>query len=119
MVAQGKSEAGLLMLKRVLIGENPCNVDKLFRKIKQFGFHGRQGGGVSGILRLYSGRRRGSGGGERPRLARAGFRQGVQRGAGRIEAVARRIDRDRPTRKQRSSQCLRAVCANGKICDFS
>lgn len=38
-----------LMLKRLLIGENPCNVDKLFRKIKQFGFHGRQGGGVCGI----------------------------------------------------------------------
>lgn len=38
-----------LMLKRLLIGENPCNVDKLFRKIKQFGFHGRQGGGVSGV----------------------------------------------------------------------
>jgi L-alanine-DL-glutamate epimerase-like enolase superfamily enzyme len=38
-----------LMLKRQLIGENPCNVDKLFRKIKQFGFHGRQGGGVCGV----------------------------------------------------------------------
>ena len=37
------------MLKSRLIGENPCNVDKLFRRIKQFGFHGRQGGGVSGI----------------------------------------------------------------------
>lgn len=38
-----------LMLKRVILGENPCNVDKVFRKIKQFGNHGRQGGGVSGI----------------------------------------------------------------------
>lgn len=38
-----------LMLKRLLIGENPCNVDRLFRRIKQFGFHGRQGGGVSGV----------------------------------------------------------------------
>ena len=38
-----------LMLKSRLIGENPCNIDKIFRKIKQFGHHGRQGGGVSGI----------------------------------------------------------------------
>ncbi|MBZ0301993.1 MAG: mandelate racemase/muconate lactonizing enzyme family protein [Anaerolineae bacterium] len=38
-----------LMLKRQIMGENPCNVDKLFRKIKQFGHHARQGGGVCGI----------------------------------------------------------------------
>jgi L-alanine-DL-glutamate epimerase-like enolase superfamily enzyme len=38
-----------LMLKSRLVGENPCNVDKVFRKIKQFGFHARQGGGVSGV----------------------------------------------------------------------
>ena len=38
-----------LMLKSRLLGENPCNVDKLFRKIKQFGHHGRQGGGVCGV----------------------------------------------------------------------
>ena len=38
-----------LMLKSRLIGENPCNVDKLFRRIKQFGGPSRQGGGVSGI----------------------------------------------------------------------
>ncbi|GAA3093043.1 mandelate racemase/muconate lactonizing enzyme family protein [Pseudonocardia yunnanensis] len=38
-----------LMLKSRLVGENPCNVDKIFRKIKQFGFHARQGGGVSGV----------------------------------------------------------------------
>lgn len=38
-----------LMLKRLLLGENPCNVDKLFRRIKQFGGHSRQGGGVSGV----------------------------------------------------------------------
>jgi L-alanine-DL-glutamate epimerase-like enolase superfamily enzyme len=38
-----------LNLKRVLLGENPCSVDKLFRRIKQFGGHARQGGGVSGI----------------------------------------------------------------------
>ena len=38
-----------LMLKRQLIGENPCNVDKIFRKIKQFGHHARQAGGVCGV----------------------------------------------------------------------
>lgn len=38
-----------LMLKSRLLGENPCHVDKLFRRIKQFGGHGRQGGGVSGV----------------------------------------------------------------------
>ncbi len=38
-----------LMLKRVLLGENPCNVDKLFRRIKQFGGQARQAGGVCGV----------------------------------------------------------------------
>jgi L-alanine-DL-glutamate epimerase-like enolase superfamily enzyme len=38
-----------LMLKSRLLGENPCNLDRIFRKIKQFGHHGRQGGGVSGV----------------------------------------------------------------------
>jgi L-alanine-DL-glutamate epimerase-like enolase superfamily enzyme len=37
------------MLKSRLIGENPCNVDRLFHKIKQFGGPSRQGGGVSGV----------------------------------------------------------------------
>jgi gluconate/galactonate dehydratase len=37
------------MLKSRLIGENPCNIEKLFRRLKQFGNHGRQGGGVSGV----------------------------------------------------------------------
>ena len=38
-----------LMLKSRILGENPCNVDKIFRKIKQFGHHARQGGGVCGV----------------------------------------------------------------------
>lgn len=38
-----------LMLKSRLLGENPCNVDKVFRKIKQFGHHARQGGGVCAV----------------------------------------------------------------------
>lgn len=48
-VRDGASKNYALMLKRLLIGENPCNVDRLFRKIKQFGGHARQGGGVCGI----------------------------------------------------------------------
>jgi len=38
-----------LILKSRLLGQNPCNVDQLFRKIKQFGGQSRQGGGVSGV----------------------------------------------------------------------
>ena len=38
-----------LMLKSRLLGENPCNVDRLFKKIKQFGGHSRQAGGVCGV----------------------------------------------------------------------
>ena len=37
------------LLKSRLLGENPLNVDKIFHRIKQFGFHSRQGGGVSGV----------------------------------------------------------------------
>ena len=43
------SKTYALMLKSRIIGENPCNIDKIFRKIKQFGHHARQGGGVSAI----------------------------------------------------------------------
>ena len=48
-VRDGASPSYALLLKSRLLGENPCNIDKIFRKIKQFGFHGRQGGGVCGI----------------------------------------------------------------------
>ncbi len=48
-VRDGASAMYALMLKTRLLGENPCNLDKLFRKIKQFGHHGRQGGGVCGV----------------------------------------------------------------------
>ena len=36
-VRDGASPTYALMLKSRLLGENPCNVDRLFRKIKQFG----------------------------------------------------------------------------------
>ncbi len=48
-VRDGSTKTYALMLKSRLLNENPCNVDKVFRKIKQFGFHARQGGGVSGV----------------------------------------------------------------------
>lgn len=38
-----------LMLKSRLLGMNPCNVEMIFKIIKQFGDHGRLGGGVSGV----------------------------------------------------------------------
>ncbi|GHU77693.1 D-mannonate dehydratase [Spirochaetia bacterium] len=37
------------LLKGRLLGENPCNVEKLFRRIRQHAGPARQGGGVSGI----------------------------------------------------------------------
>jgi len=45
-IRDGASPTYALMLKSRLLGENPCHVDKIFRKIKQFGGHGRQAGGV-------------------------------------------------------------------------
>lgn len=43
------SKTFALMLKSRIMGENPCNIDKIFRKIKQFGHHARQAGGVCGV----------------------------------------------------------------------
>jgi L-alanine-DL-glutamate epimerase-like enolase superfamily enzyme len=48
-VRDGGSKNYALVLKSKLLGQNPCNVDRLFRRIKQFGNHSRQGGGVSGV----------------------------------------------------------------------
>jgi L-alanine-DL-glutamate epimerase-like enolase superfamily enzyme len=48
-VRDGASKNYALMLKSRIMGENPCNVDKVFRKIKQFGGHSRQAGGVCGV----------------------------------------------------------------------
>lgn len=48
-VRDSASKTYALMLKSRLLGENPCDVDRLFRRIKQFGHHGRQGGGVSAV----------------------------------------------------------------------
>ncbi len=48
-VRDAASKSYALMLKSRILGENPCNIDKIFRRIKQFGGHARQGGGVCGI----------------------------------------------------------------------
>jgi len=48
-VRDGASPNYALMLKSRILGQNPCDVDKIFRRIKQFGFHARQAGGVCGI----------------------------------------------------------------------
>ena len=48
-VRDGASARYALMLKSRLLGENPCDVERLFKKIKQFGGHGRLGGGVCGV----------------------------------------------------------------------
>ncbi len=48
-VRDASSKTYALMLKSRLLGENPCDVDRLFHKIKQFGGPSRQGGGVSGV----------------------------------------------------------------------
>ena len=38
-----------LMLKSRILGENPLNVDKIWRKLKQYGGNGRQGAGPAAI----------------------------------------------------------------------
>jgi L-alanine-DL-glutamate epimerase-like enolase superfamily enzyme len=48
-VRDGASATYALFLKSRLVGENPCHVDRLFRKVKQFGAHARQAGGVCGV----------------------------------------------------------------------
>src|SRR6476661_4520728 len=48
-VRDGASATYALFLKSRILGENPLQLDRLFRKIKQFGGHARQGGGVCAI----------------------------------------------------------------------
>lgn len=48
-VRDGASPTYALFLKSRIVGENPLQVDKIFRKIKQFGGPARQGGGVCAI----------------------------------------------------------------------
>lgn len=48
-VRDGGDKRFALMLKSKLLGQNPSYVEKTFKSIKQFGGHGRNGGGVSGV----------------------------------------------------------------------
>ena len=48
-VRDAASKTYALMLKSRLLGENPCDVDRIFHKIKQFGGPSRQAGGVCGV----------------------------------------------------------------------
>ncbi len=48
-VRDGADERYALMLKSRILGENPCNVEMIFKKIKQFGGQARQAGGVCAV----------------------------------------------------------------------
>lgn len=48
-VRDGADERYALMLKSRLLGQNPCNVEMLFKMIRQFGGPSRQAGGVCGV----------------------------------------------------------------------
>src|SRR5437870_313768 len=48
-VRDGASATYALFLKSRIVGENPLQLDRIFRKIKQLGGHARQGGGVCAI----------------------------------------------------------------------
>jgi L-alanine-DL-glutamate epimerase-like enolase superfamily enzyme len=48
-VRDGADERYALMLKSRILGQNPCNVEMIFKIIRQFGYHARQGGGVCAV----------------------------------------------------------------------
>ena len=48
-VRDGADVRYALMLKSRILGLNPCNVEMIFKIIRQFGSHGRQGGGVCAV----------------------------------------------------------------------
>ncbi len=48
-VRDGADVRYALMLKSRILGMNPCNVELIFKKIKQFGGPSRQAGGVCGV----------------------------------------------------------------------
>src|SRR5689334_11697328 len=48
-VRDGADPRYALLLKSRILGENPCNVEQIFKFIKQFGGQSRQGGGVCGV----------------------------------------------------------------------
>ena len=48
-VRDGADARYALFLKSRILGLNPCNVEMLFKIIRQYGSHGRQGGGVCAV----------------------------------------------------------------------
>src|SRR3984957_923532 len=48
-VRDGADERYALMLKSRILGQNPCNVEMIFKMIRQFGGPSRQAGGVCGV----------------------------------------------------------------------
>ncbi len=48
-VRDGADARYALFLKSRILGLNPCNVEMIFKIIRQFGYHGRQGGGVCAV----------------------------------------------------------------------
>jgi len=48
-VRDGADVRYALFLKSRILGLNPCNVEMLFKIIRQYGYHGRQGGGVCAV----------------------------------------------------------------------
>src|SRR5829696_4033450 len=48
-VRDGADERYALMLKSRIVGQNPCNVEQIFKSIKQFGGQSRQAGGVCAV----------------------------------------------------------------------
>src|SRR6187455_17069 len=48
-VRDGADVRYALMLKSRLLGANPCNVEQIFKSIRQFGGQSRQAGGVCGV----------------------------------------------------------------------
>jgi L-alanine-DL-glutamate epimerase-like enolase superfamily enzyme len=48
-VRDGADERYALLLKSRILGQNPCNVEQIFKSIKQFGGQSRQAGGVCAV----------------------------------------------------------------------
>lgn len=48
-VRDGATWRYALFLKSRIMGMNPCNVEMIFKRIKQFGYHARQAGGVCAV----------------------------------------------------------------------
>ena len=48
-VRDGASKTYALLLKSRILGQNPCNIEQIFKKLRQFGGTGRKAGGVVAI----------------------------------------------------------------------